>query len=130
MTGPVALEDIADVVGWVKWQVGRFAERGSFSRDEVDDMISTGIVILYETHEKWDPLRSARFSAYALAVFRNRLIDWFRGEVRSSNRGHVVAATKEIIYHGMTSLDAPVQDDALVTMGQDRALTHYDATDA
>lgn len=135
-TSPVPLEDIRDLVAWVQWQVDRFASKGEFTSDEVEDMVGQGTLILYEIHAKWDRRKSVIFSAYALSTFQRRMIDWYRTEIASSGRGHVPQSKTgkrgPVVYHGMVSLDdaGPVGDNVAVAFSQDRALTHYDAVEA
>jgi hypothetical protein len=132
VTGAVPLEDIRDVQAWVCTQVGRFTAKGNATTDEFDDLCGQGVVILYELHRKWKPESCKRFSAYALSLFNRRLIDFYRGELTKSGRGHVpqTKGGKRLppVYHGMVSLDAGVEDgSAAIAFSQDRALVHYDA---
>lgn len=134
---PVPLEDLEDAVAWVKWQVSRFAASGSYTAAEHDEMVNQGLLVLYEVHEKWDPAKSPKFSAYAISIFKRRMIDWYRRELTSSGRGHVPQAPggKRLapVYHGMVSLNAHADSHGHSgpgamneTFSQDRALTHYD----
>lgn len=132
MTVAVALEDVLDVEAWVRWQVDRFISRGSATRDERDDLQGQGIVILYELHERWQPAKCAKFSAFALSQFQLRLIDYFRRELTGSGRGHIEqkkgGKRGAVKYHGMISLDAT--ENVAVAFSQEPALTHWDAVEA
>ena len=126
----VPLEDIRDLFPWVQKEVSRFAAKGEFTADEIEDMVGQGVLILYEIHARWDRTRAPRFSAYAISLFQKRMIDWYRSEITSSGRGHVpqsrATGRGAIIYHGMTSLNS----EAAVAFSQDRALTHFDPVEA
>lgn len=135
MTEPaVALEDILDVQAWTRWQVERFLSRGSAAaaRGEHEDMHGQGVVILYELHERWDPAKCPKFSAFALAQMQLRLIDHFRRDLTASGRGHIEqkkgGKRGAVQYHGMLSLNAP--EDVAVAFSQEPALTHYDPVEA
>lgn len=126
------LEDIPDLHGWVRWQVGRFAAKGRpVDESEFEEYVQQGVVILLELHKAWDPKRSAKFSAYAISLFQRRMIDWYRHEVTSACRGHIprVEGKREPIqYHEMMSLDTPGESgEPVAAFAQDRALTHWDA---
>lgn len=117
----------------MRWQVGRFTAKGGSpaTPEEIEELRDQGIVIMYELHKTWRPEDCALFSSYAISYFPRRLIDWYRKEITSSCRGHVpqVKGGKRlpIKYHGMVSLDTPVENGAVQTFSQDRALVHYDA---
>jgi hypothetical protein len=129
-----ALEDIPDLQGWVRWQVARFCSKGKATADEFDELIDQGVLILYELHDKWDVERCPKFSAYAISLFQNRLINYYHAELRASGRGHTKwhrqpdgKTRREHHYHGTVSLNKP--ESIVQTFYVERALTSWDATE-
>lgn len=127
----VPLEDLPDMEGWVRWQVSRFTEKNA-TEYEFEDLVGQGVVILLELHHRWDRRKSPKFSAYAISLFKLRLIDWWRAELVRSGKGHIPQAKGGIRqaaqFHGTVNLDAG-GEEATVAFTQDRSLIHYDAVE-
>jgi hypothetical protein len=105
---PIPLEDVADVRGFVIWQVGKSdtLAKGLTTDAEREEAVNEGVAIVYELHGDWDPLRCARFSAFLLTYLPKRLVSWYRINLRQSGRGSWSGSTGSYKYHGMVSIDA------------------------
>lgn len=101
-------------------------------------------------HEKWDAKRCKNFSAYAISLFQNRLVDHYKKELRSSGKGHTKLIKvdgkekREYHYHGMVSLhgnsqQSPAHGERFLSHGAgseqdtafhgERSLTSWDAVE-
>ena len=67
------------VINIVSKQIGRFVEVGD------TDELSVGLIAFNEAIDKYDEDKSRSFLGFAEQVIKNRLIDYYRKENRSSN---------------------------------------------
>lgn len=117
------LEDIKDIREFVAWRVGKsLGSNGKLSGEQREDAVDEGVVIVYELHGDWDPLRCARFSAFCMTYLDRRLISWWRKDLRQSGRGSWSGSRNAYTYFKTVSLDSgSVSAGALVVDGPEAA---------
>lgn len=122
-----SLEDVTDVVAFASWQAERVAAkaRASFGEDApafvaTDEVKAEAVLLIYELHGEWDPVRCAKFSAYLLYYLPRRLTSWWRRELRQSGRGTWAGSRSEYVFYRCVSLDAGRADEQLGELVYDR----------
>jgi hypothetical protein len=132
--GTASIEDIANIESFAKFIVKRtFANNGHPTPAQLQEAEREAVALIFELHESFDPTRLSRgrpmrFSAFLLSALPNRLISWWRTELRQSGRGTWNGGRNEYTYHGTVSLD----DDSWHTASNgvetftDRSLVHLD----
>lgn len=119
----VHLEDVADVEAFAIWQAERtFSKNGHMTQLQREEANDQALLLIFELHQKWKPKLCPKFSAYLLSTLPNKLISWWRVELRQSGRGSWSGSAGEYTYFGTISLDEGV-GDAEDGERDDRSLT-------
>lgn len=111
----VRLEDVADVEAFAIWTVDRtFSANGKLSGLQREEANDQALLLIFELHQKWDPARCAKFSAFLLSNLSKKLISWWRTELRQSGRGSWSGRRNEYTYFGTFSLDEGSAEDEAI----------------
>lgn len=97
------LEDVDDVIAFGTWLADRAFKNDDFVA--IEEARAEAVVLIFELHEAWDPVKCEKFSAYLLSYLPRRLIDWRRRELRQSGRGSWAGRKGTYVYYRTVSLD-------------------------
>lgn len=110
---PIEQTDVRDLVAFC----GEIARRtlskgGRMPSHELEEATAAAVLIAVELHSSdWLPERRP-FSAFLRGVLPNRIIDWWRVEMRQAGYGSWAGSRGEYVYYGRLSLDGPLPGEA------------------
>src|SRR4029077_8437207 len=102
------------VEAFAEWQARRvFDQNGHMTTLQREEAQRQAVLLIFELHKVWEPKLCPRFSAYLLSNLSNKLISWWRMELRQSGRGSWSGSAAAYTYFGTISLDAYEDGDFL-----------------
>lgn len=121
---PVDETDVRDLPAFCAWIVATTLGRNErITERELEEARAEAVVLAIELHAgPWDPSRS--FATFLRGALPNKLISWWRVELRQSGLGAWSGSTASYRYHGRVSLDDEYEDegDTALTVNDRRGL--------